>query len=41
VPTDALGIRPAIDELLIRDPSWRIVAHYTDSHGLLVLERRP
>jgi len=40
VPTAALGIRPAIDELMIRDASWRIVAHYTDSHGLLVLERR-
>lgn len=40
VPTWALGIRPAIDALMIRDASWRIVAHYTDSHGLLVLERR-
>lgn len=40
VPMSALGIRPAIDELMIRDDSWRIVAHYTDSHGLLVLERR-
>lgn len=39
-PADALGIRPAIDELMIRDPSWHIAAHYTDSHGLLVLERR-
>ncbi|HET9270558.1 MAG TPA: hypothetical protein VFO31_20415 [Vicinamibacterales bacterium] len=38
-PAAALGIRPAIDELMIRDPSWRIRAHYTDSHGLLVLER--
>lgn len=34
-----LGIRPAIDALMIRRPSWRIVAHYIDSHGLLVLER--
>lgn len=41
VPPEALGIRPAIDALMIRDPSWRIAAHYTDSHGLLVLERRP
>lgn len=40
VRLEALGIRPAIDELMIRDPTWRIVAHYTDSHGLLVLERR-
>jgi hypothetical protein len=40
VPLTALGIRPAIDDLMIRDPSWRIVARYTDSHGLLVLERR-
>ena len=35
----ALGIRPAIDQLLMRDPSWRIMAHYLDSHGLLVLSR--
>jgi len=33
-----LGIRPAIDLLMIRDPRWRIAAHYLDSHGLLVLE---
>jgi hypothetical protein len=39
-PADALGVRIAFDELMIRDPSWRIVAHYPDSHGLLVLERR-
>jgi predicted O-methyltransferase YrrM len=40
VPLEALGIRPAIDALMMRDTSWRIVAHYVDSHGLLVLERR-
>ncbi len=40
MPASALGIRPAIDALLIRDPSWHVVAHYVDSHGLLVLERR-
>ena len=40
VPDDALGIRPAIDQLMMRDPSWHILAHYTDSHGLLILERR-
>jgi hypothetical protein len=40
VPKEALGIRPAIDELMMRDRSWHIRAHYTDSHGLLVLERR-
>ncbi|HET9564651.1 MAG TPA: class I SAM-dependent methyltransferase [Mycobacterium sp.] len=39
VPPEFLGIRPAIDELMIRDPSWRIHAHHTDSHGLLVLKR--
>lgn len=39
VPNAHRGIRPAIDELLIGDPSWRIVARYTDSHGLLVLAR--
>lgn len=40
VPPAAYGIRPAIDELLIRDPTWHIAARYVDSHGLLVLERR-
>ncbi len=40
VPQVALGIRPAIDALMIRDRSWQIVASYTDSHGLLVLERQ-
>lgn len=40
VPADHLGIRPAIDELLIADRSWQIAAHHTFSHGLLVLERR-
>ncbi len=39
VPAAALGIRPAIDQLMMRDPSWRIMAHYLDSHGLLVLAR--
>lgn len=38
-PVDALGIRQALDELLIRDPTWRIVASYPESHGLLVLGR--
>lgn len=36
----ALGIRPAIDALMIRDRSWFLAAHYTDSCGLLVLERK-
>ena len=40
VTRDHLGIRPAIDELMIADRSWQIAAHYADSHGLLVLERR-
>lgn len=40
VPLEALGIRPAIDELMVRDPSWHIVAHDVTSHGLLILERR-
>lgn len=40
VPKYAVGIRPAIDGLMIRDRSWVIAARYTDSHGLLVLERR-
>lgn len=40
VPMVHWGIRPAIDELMVRDDSWRIKARYVDSHGLLVLERR-
>jgi hypothetical protein len=39
VPLEHLGIRPAIDELMIRDPSWRVVYSTPESHGLLVLER--
>ena len=34
------GFRLAVDELMIRDDSWRIKAHYPASDGLLVLERR-
>jgi len=40
VPMNALGIRPAIDNLMIRDRSWAVRSSYTDSHGLLVLERQ-
>lgn len=40
VPLDCLGIRFAIDNYMIKHPEWRIAAHYPDSHGLLVLERR-
>jgi hypothetical protein len=39
VPVGHWGIRPAIDELMIRDPSWRIVERRVESHGLLVLAR--
>lgn len=39
VPPEHLGIRPAIDDLMIRDRSWSIAAHHVHSHGLLVLER--
>lgn len=39
-PEEFLGIRPALDQMMANDPSWRIAARYTDSHGLLVLERR-
>lgn len=35
-----LGIRPAIDDLMIRDPSWFIKMSLTHHQGLLVLERR-
>jgi len=40
VPKGHWGIRPAIDELMIRDPSWKIIERRVESHGLLVLERR-
>lgn len=40
VPSQHLGIRPAIDNLMMQDRSWAIRDHFTDSHGLLVLERR-
>lgn len=40
VPANCYGIRPAIDGLMIRDPSWHIHSRVVDSHGLLVLERR-
>jgi hypothetical protein len=39
--SDKRGIRMAIDELMIRDPSWLIKAHYPNDSGLLILERRP
>lgn len=39
VPQEALGIRPAIDELMIRDPQWHVAESYYHSHGLLILER--
>ena len=37
---DQRGIRLAIDELMIRDPSWHIYSHDPESNGLLVLARR-
>lgn len=37
---DLAGFRLAVDELMIRDPSWFIKAHYPHDDGLLVLERR-
>jgi len=33
-----LGIRPAIDALMIRDRRWTIAEHVVASHGFLVLE---
>lgn len=39
VPTAHLGIRPAIDDLMIRDASWRIMERSSRSHGLLILAR--
>lgn len=35
----SLGIRPAIDNLMIRDSSWQIHAHDTRMPGLLTLRR--
>ena len=40
IPRAHYGIRLAIDELQIRDPSWHLIAHHPESHGLLILERR-
>jgi hypothetical protein len=39
VPWEHLGIRPAIDELMIRDRSWQIKYSSWESHGFLVMER--
>ncbi len=36
---DLAGFRLAVDELMIRDKTWTIKAHYPESDGLLVLER--
>ena len=38
---DEKGIRLAIDELMMRDPSWRIASHAPYASGLLVLRRAP
>lgn len=38
-PYEHLGIRPAIDELMIRDKSWQLKYSSWESHGFLVLER--
>lgn len=40
VPPAHLGIRPAIDDLMVGDASWHIMEHSPLSHGLLILERR-
>lgn len=40
VPSECLGVRPAIDDFQIAHPEWHLAAVYHDSHGLLVLERR-
>ena len=37
---DIRGIMPAIKELMERDPTWHVKAHYKNSAGLMVLERR-
>lgn len=41
VPPHCLGIRPAIDALMVRDRTWHLAEHHLVSHGLLILERRP
>ena len=38
--SDKRGIRMAIDELMIRDRTWFIKAHYPNDSGLLILERK-
>jgi predicted O-methyltransferase YrrM len=37
---EQLGIRMAVDELMMRDDSWHVERHDWRSHGLLTLERR-
>jgi hypothetical protein len=37
VPFAHQGIRPAIDEFMIANPSWRIADRRVEAHGLLVL----
>ncbi len=39
IPREHYGIRLAIDELQMRDSTWRLEAHFPESHGLLVLKR--
>lgn len=39
VPPEHRGIRLAIDEMMVREPCWRIREHVPTSHGLLILER--
>lgn len=41
VPRSHWGIRPAIDAWQVAHDEWRIAERCVDSHGLLVLERRP
>ena len=40
VPYEHLGVRPAIDELMIHDKSWQLKYSSWQSHGFLVLQRR-
>jgi len=39
VPSGHFGIRPAIDDFMICNPSWHIIERRVESHGLLVLGR--
>lgn len=38
-PDGKAGLRPALDEFLLRHPEWRVQAHYANNNGLTVIQR--